>query len=730
MKRILSYTPLLLFFAALVSACAAEAVDAPVSRPGEGAATIRFDVPSTRAVDESIYPWTDCMIRIFKYTDKDAGERELIRRYSSVSEMPQAIWLVEGDYAVTVTLGTRAEATFDEPSYYGESDFRIVSGVNLSVQVTCRMVNTAVEVVYDESLDEHFKPGYRTIAAIDHDFRTEQELTDNGILHLRYDTSARGYFILPSYDDGSVPTLHYCFRAEFNDGSDMHPEHFVKELSTTPGMLYTITFRYSPDLPGHIAADFEVTVDTTPDIEFDDWPFTPEPQINGNGIEMEGARYLSEALSYNINSITGKLARVVIEVEGHTFEVDCTSNVAENEYGISLSKSDELHGLLALNPKFFEIFAGGDHSLSITVWDDGGNYGQKDAVITTQGPVLLESTDRWETRARLTAIVFDDAEASDVKIGWREAGSGDWTDVEASSDGGELWSAEVTGIDAAREYEYRLVLDSKQVNASRKDTTDDGPQIYNSSFEIWSGSSPLLPYTDESDQWWDTGNWGSSTLNKNVTTYTSDSHSGRAALLQSQYVALAGIGKFAAGNIFIGKYVGTSGTNGLIGFGKEFPYTWKPKKIRFWFKGNVGSINQGSGAPNVSRGDSDVAQFYMLMCSNITGPHIVDTRKTDTFMPLDDIKNGTPEISYCTKVDGVNSVNDMTDGHVVAYVMWENTVSQPEWTMVELDITYVDKYAGEKPVYLMLTASASKYGDYFMGSTDSVMYLDDIEFVY
>ena len=34
------------------------------------------------------------------------------------------------------------------------------------------------------------------------------------------------------------------------------------------------------------------------------------------------------------------------------------------------------------------------------------------------------------------------------------------------------------------------------------------------------------------------------------------------------------------------------------------------------------------------------------------------------------------------------------------------------------------------PNYLMITASASYRGDYMEGSTDSKMYLDDIEFVY
>lgn len=38
----------------------------------------------------------------------------------------------------------------------------------------------------------------------------------------------------------------------------------------------------------------------------------------------------------------------------------------------------------------------------------------------------------------------------------------------------------------------------------------------------------------------------------------------------------------------------------------------------------------------------------------------------------------------------------------------------------------------EKPddMYIIIVASSSKYGDYFTGSTGSIMYLDDLELVY
>ena len=60
--------------------------------------------------------------------------------------------------------------------------------------------------------------------------------------------------------------------------------------------------------------------------------------------------------------------------------------------------------------------------------------------------------------------------------------------------------------------------------------------------------------------------------------------------------------------------------------------------------------------------------------------------------------------------------------------MLETSVN--EWTMVEIPITYRDAYMSETSNVLMVTASASWRGDYFEGEVGSLMYLDDVEFVY
>ena len=69
--------------------------------------------------------------------------------------------------------------------------------------------------------------------------------------------------------------------------------------------------------------------------------------------------------------------------------------------------------------------------------------------------------------------------------------------------------------------------------------------------------------------YWDSGNWGSTTLsaNDNVTTYDESLRAPgttgtRSIKMKSAFVGLGSIGTFAAGNAFVGKYIKTIGTSG------------------------------------------------------------------------------------------------------------------------------------------------------------------------
>ena len=65
----------------------------------------------------------------------------------------------------------------------------------------------------------------------------------------------------------------------------------------------------------------------------------------------------------------------------------------------------------------------------------------------------------------------------------------------------------------------------------------------------------------------------------------------------------------------------------------------------------------------------------------------------------------------------------------MAKAYWESTASNSEWTLIELPIEYKEGVT-TKPTQLVMTFTCSGYGDYFTGSTNSWMKVDDVEFVY
>ena len=51
-----------------------------------------------------------------------------------------------------------------------------------------------------------------------------------------------------------------------------------------------------------------------------------------------------------------------------------------------------------------------------------------------------------------------------------------------------------------------------------------------------------------------------------------------------------------------------------------------------------------------------------------------------------------------------------------------------QYVPFEVELEY--KSTSRKPKYLIVTASASKYGDYFTGGNGATLWLDDLELLY
>ena len=328
----------------------------------------------------------------------------------------------------------------------------------------------------------------------------------------------------------------------------------------------------------------------------------------------------------------------------------------------------------------------------------------------------------WTSKATLHGTVTGTL-ASTPKFRYRVKNTADWTTVDADL-AENVFSKEITGLTPGTTYEYQAMDGEQASSVTYEFTTEATFQPENAGFEYTStststSSSAILMYGSGQSMWWDTGNHGSATMNKNVTTPdTSVKHSGnQSILLSSQFVGWGIIGKFAAGNLFAGEYLKTDGTDGVLGWGR--PCTSRPKALKVWVRYEPGTVDNGGS--HIADGETDQGIIYVAVgdwagqeSDGETWPFVVKTKNSSSLFSTEKgTYSGDGTIAYGEKV--------FTESYNDAENLKELTI--------ELDY---DNYGGtqRKPTSIIIVASASKYGDYFEGSGSSKMWLDDMELIY
>ena len=60
------------------------------------------------------------------------------------------IWLLAGDYRITVEGGEKSEASFTDIYYRGQTDFTVAESMtDQQIEVACRPANAMIKVVFD-----------------------------------------------------------------------------------------------------------------------------------------------------------------------------------------------------------------------------------------------------------------------------------------------------------------------------------------------------------------------------------------------------------------------------------------------------------------------------------------------------------------------------------------------------------------------------------------------------
>lgn len=711
MKKILLYT--LAGLMLLGSSCAKD--DASVG--GEGVVSFRIETASgtTRA---EYNPLDDLLIRIYK------ADGSLIRRYTSLDEMPENLYLVAGEYRITVDAGNRNAATWSEKTYHGEKAFTILAQQVITERVVCTSVNAGVQVSFDPTITEKLdKAAYVYVSASD-----QFELAAiNEVPTLQFDletpTQATGYFILPE----GVSNLSWGF---YGDGTELGK---VKQLGVIENVksatVYKLNFRYSKTPEGFV--DITVKVETAPEEHNDNFIFSPQPSVKGDGFSMdEAVGYNGSDIRFDVSSVK-KLATVTLTVGDTKFPVyDASAAPAAIEDGISYTKIDDNNLTVVLGSAFFAEYGTGLHDLRFDMTDNDGGEGTGSTRFAIPGLLELGASDYdlWTNTATFKAIVTDPS-VSDVVFSYRTT-EGEWKSISGvkgpdctyTATATPGWIAGVntahpvylidksTGIYANRNYEYKVLSGSTESSVKTLSTavTQTIPygDMEDSGLSCFTQSNASAPA------------WGSGNNSFTKTLCTQGTYEGMGGSHCAKLAGTSALGILAAGNLFTGTFNKPAMTTGYVYFGQ--PYTWeaRPSALRVkYYAEKIGTVNidKGYGAP-LKNGEQDKARIYVA---------IVDW-------------NARHEVSSGTSAptgtwDPMNGPDAVKEGKIIGYgsLFIEQSSTGGKMIEAELPINFYDKSAKPSGTYsLVISCSTSAYGDFMTGCDSNVMYVDDFEWVF
>lgn len=335
-------------------------------------------------------------------------------------------------------------------------------------------------------------------------------------------------------------------------------------------------------------------------------------------------------------------------------------------------------------------------------------------ILETEVSVQITQADAWATVAWLYG---EAGEGTTVGFRYRERGQTAWVDAPSPTIEGGTFRTKVSGLKQNTEYEF-VAYSNDDTSAVVSRTTESVVPLVNGGFELWcTKNSIIYPYSDGGDPYWGTGNVGASIANETLTEGVADPRPGSSgslsARLSSKFANVFGIGKFAAGNLFIGSYVKNDGTHGIVHFGR--PFTARPTALKGWLKYNCGEVDRITTQPpgvTINKGDLDRGMIYIALGDwdptvyggSAESPVEVATRRID-------------ETAF-----------DINSEAVIAYGELPLDESVETWTEFTIPLDY--RATDRIPTHIIIVCSGSRYGDYFTGSTKSVMWLDDFELVY
>lgn len=656
---------------------------------------------------------------------KDKG---LVKKFEGLSSLPaNGLWLTTGEYVAEGWAGDSVPASFTDRYFTGYAPFTVSKGQSTGVNLNCKIANVVASVNYSEEIDEAISSYSLTVGH------------EGGELTFEGRDTRKGYFMMSSRSrdlqwtlNGTLPSGETFTRS----GTIESPKRATE---------YTINVNYSGSETTVGGGHFSIEIDETAIEVNHEVVIRLAPFIMGDNFDITKPFYAELGKvgdhAFFVNA-SAQLSSVIID--SRFFMEQCGLDGNDVDF---IHMSDEVrralesHGIetvhtydpdldvASLRVKFSAAFNNalpeGRYDFRIIATDVKPTSNRTEAtfsLVVSNAPVKVEDPSPagiWTSQATLSGGIIS-AGASEYGFLYRAAASradGDWQKAVGEVSGNTV-TATITGLTPGSRYEYKVYADDFISADIKSFTTDSEQQLPNAGFEEWNTSSKTyLICTDASSMFWDSGNHGSSKMGKNVTQPDETvKHTGQRSIkMESQFVGIGTIGAFAAGNMFVGEFLGTeNSTKGILGWGR--PWTTRPKALKGYIKYSPQAITHvdSDNLPDVHSGDMDSGILYIAL---------VD----------DSHKSYQSYKSYpwiVRTADPANWLFSKDKPNVIAYGERIFTEATAGDGMIEFEIPIEYYKTDIKPSNIIVVASASRYGDYYTGGQSSTMWLDDLQLVY
>lgn len=408
-----------------------------------------------------------------------------------------------------------------------------------------------------------------------------------------------------------------------------------------------------------------------------------------------------------------------------TNEAEWNQAIAEGETPLTLGADVELTASATLPT--YDVTVTGDYTLTINAdgrtaplsWD-GWN-----------GKFVASDHGRTKIDSKLTLTGGADLAVKNGYLYLKELEVGDGSEL--SGVGGRLVISYALTVasGASATIASSLVASCYILNEDGATLTVDGKLFYDAGY---SHSSPnimydsQLPYSNF-DNWfkgmsdadvigesgssnnvWDTGNGNESKIGTAMTGHnpttpeTTTVVAGKACKMFSVYINYLGfVRKFAAGNVYLGELTGLSGLSGAkMTFG--IPSEGRlPVAVMGYYNYQPGTIDYINNEKKT--GGTDSMDLYIALA---TKQYSVDTTDDTTY-------------------PGGSASDLASDPNIVAYGRLTSSETTDGYRPFYVELTYKDNnFIPSGDLYLLITATSSKDGAQFTGSTSSVLYLDEL----